>query len=437
MVRDPIKRILSHWVHATGAGYETREMVATLSQPDSSYIHRSMYWMQLQPYLERFDRAQIEIVTQEELQSEREATMRRAFAFAGVDEGFTSEQFDREWEKSSGEAGRQIPAHGEADQAARLPLLRPQLRPAARVDALDRGEGRPRPREAARRRSPSCPTTSSRPLRGRFGGGRGRAAEVRRPRVRRLEQLLLAPMQRLLPDPGPTTVERQLDRYRPWEKPGEDRPFVAVNFAATVDGRAAIGGVSGADRLPRRHRDAGGAADPIRRGDDRGRDDAGRALRAPRLPSQETRERREQLGLPHDPLMVIVSGRLDLPWDAPLFTAGGGRVLIFTASEAEPPPTATSLRIVRHEGSVDVAEALRHLRRERGIRALICEGGPGLHGELEAGGLVDDLFLTLAPKLAGGEAPRILEGVLPAVAELELAWLLEEESELFARYRRR
>ncbi len=105
MARDPIKRILSHWVHATGAGYETRELVPTLSESDSSYIHRSMYWMQLQPYLERFDRAQIEIITQEELQSEREATMRKAFAFAGVDESFISEQFDREWEKSSAKQG--------------------------------------------------------------------------------------------------------------------------------------------------------------------------------------------------------------------------------------------------------------------------------------------------------------------------------------------
>ncbi|HEX8959311.1 MAG TPA: sulfotransferase [Solirubrobacterales bacterium] len=105
MVRDPIKRILSHWVHATGAGYETREMVPTLSEPDSSYIHRSLYWMQLQPYLELFDRSQIEIITQEELQAEREETMRRAFRFAGVDEDFTSEQFDREWEKSSAKQG--------------------------------------------------------------------------------------------------------------------------------------------------------------------------------------------------------------------------------------------------------------------------------------------------------------------------------------------
>ena len=79
---------------------------------------------------------------------------------------------------------------------------------------------------------------------------------------------------------------------------------------------------------------------------------------------------------------------------------------------------------------------MRHLRQERGIRALLCEGGPGLHNELEGAGFVDDLFLTIAPKLVGGEAPRIIEGDLPGVTELELAWLLQEDSELFARYRR-
>jgi hypothetical protein len=105
MVRDPIKRILSHWVHATGAGYETGDLVKTLSNPDSSYINRSKYWLQLQPYLELFDRSRIEVIAQEELQGEREATMRRAFAFAGVDETFVSEQFDREWEKSGAKEG--------------------------------------------------------------------------------------------------------------------------------------------------------------------------------------------------------------------------------------------------------------------------------------------------------------------------------------------
>ena len=242
-------------------------------------------------------------------------------------------------------------------------------------------------------------------------------------------------MQRLLPDPGPTTVEQQFDTYRPWEHPHEGRPLVAMNFAATVDGRATIGGVSGP---------IGSSADTAMLAGLRTRFDAVligagtmRAERYGRLANdQEQRERRERIGLPRDPLMVIVSGRLDLPWDAPLFTAGGGRVLVFTASHAEPPETATSLQVIRHEGFVNLVEALRHLRQERGIRALLCEGGPGLHGELEGGGLVDDLFLTIAPKLAGGGAPRIVEGELPGVAELKLAWLLEEDGELFARYRR-
>ncbi|MBK8294240.1 MAG: sulfotransferase [Solirubrobacterales bacterium] len=101
MVRDPIKRILSHWVHATGAGYETREFVETLNKPDTSYIHRSMYWMQLQPYLEHFDPSQIELITQEELGGDRDSAMKKAFSFLGVDENFTSEQWDRQWEKSS------------------------------------------------------------------------------------------------------------------------------------------------------------------------------------------------------------------------------------------------------------------------------------------------------------------------------------------------
>jgi hypothetical protein len=101
MVRDPISRILSHWRHSVGAGYETRPMEEALARPDQTYVTRSRYWMQLQPYLERFDRSQIEIITQEELQSDREETMRKAFRFAGVDESFYSEQFSREWEKST------------------------------------------------------------------------------------------------------------------------------------------------------------------------------------------------------------------------------------------------------------------------------------------------------------------------------------------------
>jgi riboflavin-specific deaminase-like protein len=241
-------------------------------------------------------------------------------------------------------------------------------------------------------------------------------------------------MRRLLPDPGPTTVSAQLQTYRPWEEAPADRPLVGMNFVATLDGRATIEGRSGT---------IGSAADTAMLAGLRTRFDAvmigagtmrveryGRAIRKP-----ETRKEREQEGLAPEPLMVLVSGRLDLPWDAPLFESGG-EVLIFTSSETEPPETASPVELVRHPGAVNLTEALRYLRCERGIRALLSEGGPHLHEQMQADGLVDDLFLTIAPKLSGGEAPRILEGPLPAIVEHELRWLLEEDGELFARYRR-
>jgi riboflavin-specific deaminase-like protein len=229
-------------------------------------------------------------------------------------------------------------------------------------------------------------------------------------------------MRRLIPDAEPTTVERQLDRYRPWEHPHEDRPFVATNFAVTVDGRATIAGRSGP---------IGSSVDTemlvqLRRRFDAVMIGAG-TMRVERYG-----------GLPEEQLLVLVSGRLDLPWDAPLFADEGGRVLVFTSSEVEPPETAADVDVVRHDDRVDLAAALRYLRKERGVRALLSEGGPHLHGELWASGLVDELFLTTAAKMTGGEAPRIVEGeALPAIAELELAWLLEHDGELFARYRRR
>ena len=227
-------------------------------------------------------------------------------------------------------------------------------------------------------------------------------------------------MRRLLPDPGPTTVEEQLDSYRPSEMAGEERPFVAMNFAVTVDGRATIGGVSGP---------IGSDADTAMLVGLRTRFDA--------VMIGAGTMRAERYGpLPGERPMVIVSGSLELPWDAALFTEGAGRVVVFTTSDAEPPATATPLEVVRHEGAVDLTVALRHLRAEHGVRALLCEGGPRLHAEMQALGLVDELFLTTSPKLAGGAAPRILEGELPELEPLELAWLLEEDGELFARYRR-
>jgi riboflavin-specific deaminase-like protein len=242
------------------------------------------------------------------------------------------------------------------------------------------------------------------------------------------------PVRRLLPEGTDTTVAEQLAGLDLAPLAHDDRPYLILNFATTLDGRAAINGRSGP---------IGSATDTEMLHRLRTRVDAvmigAGTMRAERygriVEDQHFRAYRERTGLAHDPLGVIVSNRLELPWDAGLFTDGGGRVVIFTASEQEPPETATPVKVVRHPEGVELDRALAWLRAERGIRSVLCEGGPTLHGRLREGGLADELFLTIAPKIAGGEGPRILEGALRDVDRVELAWLLDSGSELFARYR--
>ena len=138
------------------------------------------------------------------------------------------------------------------------------------------------------------------------------------------------------------------------------------------------------------------------------------------------RDMREGAGLARDPLMVIVSGSLDLPWDAPLFSEGRGEVAgvhgVRRAIRRRPRPRSRSSG---HDGMVDLAEALAHLRREEDVRSLLCEGGPHLHAQLLQAGLVDEIFVTHAPKLAGGEGPGLVAGLTEAERPLELVWLAQ------------
>lgn len=154
------------------------------------------------------------------------------------------------------------------------------------------------------------------------------------------------------------------------------------------------------------------------------------------VPDPELRGLRERAeGLAHDPLAVIVTRSLDLPWSCGLFTGGWGRVLIATASDEQIPELPTSTRVMRFTDSVDLGELLGVLRSERGVRALLCEGGPHTHGQLVKRDLLDELFVTVAPKLAGGVGPGLLEGAAEDPRELEPAWLLEEQGELYCRFR--
>jgi riboflavin-specific deaminase-like protein len=240
-------------------------------------------------------------------------------------------------------------------------------------------------------------------------------------------------VERLTPCPGPTTIAAQLEGFPPPPPNDAKRPYVFTNFAETVDGHATIAGRSGK---------IGSETDTqilmaLRACSDAVLVGAG-TIRAERygclLPAEEARAARQRRGMPPSPLAVIVSSGLELPWEIGLFSSGVGSVLIFTTSAEQPPRTATPTRVVRHPKGVDLARALRQLRTEHGVEGLLSEGGPTLHGTLLEQRLVDSLFVTVGAKLAGGQGPRIAEGLTSGPLELELAWLLREGDELYARY---
>jgi hypothetical protein len=121
VVRDPIDRMLSHYLHNVGGGYDDRPLTEAFADPESSYVARSRYFFQLEPYLEAFGDERIAIVTREELKQARPDTMRRAFEFLEVDPEFTSEEFEREWETGVAKTGSRFRL---MDRAVRLPGLR-------------------------------------------------------------------------------------------------------------------------------------------------------------------------------------------------------------------------------------------------------------------------------------------------------------------------
>jgi riboflavin-specific deaminase-like protein len=155
----------------------------------------------------------------------------------------------------------------------------------------------------------------------------------------------------------------------------------------------------------------------------------GRLVRKP-----ERREARIAAGLAPDPLAVVVSGRLDLPDDLPLLNDPEQEVLVATFSDRELPGTA-AIEYLRFDGGVVDIPRLASELRERGVRSVLCEGGPTLNAELLRAGVVDELFHCIAPKLAGEpDAPTMVTGVLHETVEMKLVRLLESDSHLFARF---
>jgi riboflavin-specific deaminase-like protein len=238
----------------------------------------------------------------------------------------------------------------------------------------------------------------------------------------------------LFPERRRTSPEELASGLRLGDQAPSERPYLVLNMVSSLDGRATIdwrtkGLSTDVDRLLFHHLRT--QADAVMVGAGTARTERyGRMAK-----SDELRDKREREGLARDPLAVVVSGRLDLPADLPLFQEPEQKVLIATASDAVLPGLGGQVEYVRVGDDLPLLMAC--LREEHGIRSVLCEGGPTLNSFLLAAGLVDELFLTLHPKLAGGAAAlTIVAGrELVEPAELSLMSVAEGGGDLFTRWR--
>ena len=88
LVRDPVDRLLSHYVHSVAENRESRPLSKALHDPERGYLDRSRYYMQLENFLPYYAESDLLVVSQEELRGDRRATLRRVFGFLGVDPDF-------------------------------------------------------------------------------------------------------------------------------------------------------------------------------------------------------------------------------------------------------------------------------------------------------------------------------------------------------------
>jgi riboflavin-specific deaminase-like protein len=241
-------------------------------------------------------------------------------------------------------------------------------------------------------------------------------------------------VQLIHPERRPTSPEEHASGLRLAELAPPGRPYLGLNMVSSLDGKATIewrtkGLSSELDR--RLFHNLRAQADAVMVG-------AG-TLRVERYgrmtKTDELRAKRIAEGLAPDPLAVIVSGRLDLPADLPLLNEPDQRVLIATGSDASLPGLGEQVEYARVGD--DLPRLMTELQGSHGVRSVLCEGGPTLNSYLFAAGLVDELFLSLNPKIAGGAAALTIVAGRDLVepAELELVSVAEGEGDLFTRWR--
>jgi riboflavin biosynthesis pyrimidine reductase len=164
------------------------------------------------------------------------------------------------------------------------------------------------------------------------------------------------------------------------------------------------------------------------------------------------RYRTEILRKPENPLVVIVTGSGELNLASTVFHTPQTRVLILTTEQGKlrlsksgsEALASVQVRALSASGKIIApSEIFTLLRQEAGVELLLHEAGPRLFGQFLAGGFIDELFLTIAPQIAGRarEQPRpgLVEDIQfsPATAPWwRLISIKDAGDYLFLRYRR-
>jgi riboflavin-specific deaminase-like protein len=191
------------------------------------------------------------------------------------------------------------------------------------------------------------------------------------------------------------------------------RPKVILNFAMSVDGKVSTkqyqptGFTSQEDK--RRLLEIRALGDALLVG----RNTVAIDNMSMGLPAKELRDARVLRGQREYPIRVIVSNSGNIPSDLKLFQNQLSPIVIYSTARM---PASLQKKLVSRaslhlteEAQVRIENVLTHLCQEYQIRALICEGGPTLARSLAEVDAIDELFLTVAPKLFGGsDAPGLL-----------------------------
>ena len=221
-------------------------------------------------------------------------------------------------------------------------------------------------------------------------------------------------------------------------------PFVFVNFVITADGKIAFANRTfipfGSPRDREHMLELRATADAVMSG--ARTVDSGRVTLGPG--GEKYRQLRRRHGLAEYNLRVIVSGSGSIDPNAHIFKKRFSPIVILTTQRADQ-RTLKQLRALADEvkicgaKEINFRKALCWLREKWGVKRLLSEGGGELNDALFRAGLVNELHLTICPKIFGGRtAPTLADGEgvlrLADAAQLRLKSQKRIGDELFLIY---